>query len=256
MLSRRATLSASFTPSAPGPRKSSISISDNATGSPHTIILTGVGTAVSLAPPSVTFPNQNVGTSSAPQVITLTNLGSAILHLWQTAIGGTNAEDFSETTTCGRTLAARAGCTVSVTFTPTTSGTRTASALFSDDGGGSPQAVGLAGTGSVTAGSASLSTTKLSFGGEPVGRQSSPQTVVLTNTGKVRLTIGRITVAGSRQDFLQTNNCGAALEAGAKCAVKVVFRPQRLGPSVAKLILPHDGAGPSSVDLWGTGSLH
>jgi hypothetical protein len=141
------TLKATFKPTAAGPRKSSISISDNAGGTPQTLILTGVGTAASLSPTSLTFASQPVDTSSPAQTVTLTNTGSGTLNLWQIAIVGTNAGDFSKTTTCGSDLGGGANCTVSVTFKPTATGARTATLLFGDDGGGSPQAVSLAGTG-------------------------------------------------------------------------------------------------------------
>ena len=141
------TLKPTFKPTAPGPRKSLLSVSDNAGNSPQTVILTGVGTAASLSAASLSFASQTVGTSSAAQMITLKNLGIATMHLWQIAIGGTNSGDFSKTTTCGATLAASVSCTVSVTFKPTATGARSASVLFSNDGGGSPQAVSLTGTG-------------------------------------------------------------------------------------------------------------
>jgi hypothetical protein len=141
-------LNMTFTPTAGGPRKSSIVISSNAVGSPLTVILTGVGVAGGPSPTSLPFASQTVGTSSAAQTITFTNKGSATMNLWQIAILGANAGDFSKTTTCGSTLGAGANCTVSVTFKPTATGARTGSVLFSDDGGGSPQAVSLSGTGS------------------------------------------------------------------------------------------------------------
>jgi uncharacterized membrane protein YczE len=67
------------------------------------------------------------------------------MNLWQIAILGANAGDFSQTNTCGGTLGAGASCAVNVTFTPSATGIRTASLLFSDDGGASPQAVTLTG---------------------------------------------------------------------------------------------------------------
>jgi hypothetical protein len=141
-------LNVTFTPTAAGPRKSSISISSNVGGGPPSIILSGVGTAGGPSPTSLSFASQTVGTSSAAQTITFTNKGSATMNLWQIAILGANAGDFSKTTTCGSTLGVGANCTVSVTFKPTATGVRTASVLFSDDGGGSPQSVSLTGTGS------------------------------------------------------------------------------------------------------------
>jgi hypothetical protein len=142
-------LSVTFKPTGPGPRKSSISISDNAAGSPQTVVLTGVGTAASLSPTALPFAGQTVNTSSAAQTIILTNKGTVTMNLWQIAILGANAGDFSLSppSTCGSTLGTGANCTVSVTFKPTATGARTASVLFSNDGGGSPQAVTLTGTG-------------------------------------------------------------------------------------------------------------
>jgi hypothetical protein len=110
---------------------------DAGSGAQNVIIL---GTAIRLSPPSLTF-------GSSPQRVTVTNGGTSTLHLYQIAIVGANAGDFSKTTTCGSTLAFGASCTVSVTFTPKATGMRTASLLFSDDARGSPQAVGLTGTG-------------------------------------------------------------------------------------------------------------
>jgi len=170
-----------FKPTSLGPRKTLISINDSASGSPHGVILTGVGTAVSLSPANLNFGNQNVGTSSAPQSITILNKSSAALNLWQIAILGPNAGDFSKTSTCGSTLGAAANCTVSVTFNPTAAGTRSALALFSDDGGGSPQAISLAGAGVAVAASPSPSTS--SSGNQVIATTNSTTTPVLSNTG-------------------------------------------------------------------------
>jgi hypothetical protein len=141
------TLNGTFKPTAGGPRKSSISISDNAPKSPQTLLLTGTGTAVSLSPGSLNYGNQTVGTSSSSQQITITNEGSATIRFYEIALGGANPGDFAKSSTCGNTLAAGANCTVSVTFKPTATGTRTASLLFSDNGGGNLQSIGLTGTG-------------------------------------------------------------------------------------------------------------
>jgi hypothetical protein len=140
-------LSVTFSPTASGPRKSAINISINSAGS-QVIFLTGVGTAVQLSPTSLSFPSQNVGTSGTPQTVTLSNLGSSPMNIWQMALRGTNAADFSKSSTCGATLAAGNNCGITVTFTPSAAGTRSASLLISDDGGGSPQSVSLSGSGS------------------------------------------------------------------------------------------------------------
>jgi hypothetical protein len=135
-----------FAPTASGPRKSAINIKDSS-GDSLFVILTGVGSAVGLSPASLSFPSQSVGTSGTPQTVTLSNLGSGPMNIWQIALRGVNAADFSKSSTCGKTPAAGSNCGITVTFTPSAAGTRSASLLISDDGGGSPQSVSLSGTG-------------------------------------------------------------------------------------------------------------
>ena len=115
-----------------------------------------------------------------------------------TTIGfaGTNSGDFSDTTDCGTTLASSAVCTVHVTFTAGAVGARSGTLSLSDDAPGSPQTVGLTGTG-VNASAVRLSATTITFAGETVGTASTPQSVTLTNTGNVTLNIASIAVTGT-----------------------------------------------------------
>jgi hypothetical protein len=145
------TISVKFTPTATGPRQAAVTIVSNAPTSPNAVFVSGAGTAVSLSPASLSFGGVAVGNSTTLPV-TLTNLGSAMVHLWQLDMSGTNAGDFSQTNNCGASVAAQGSCTITVKFTPSASGTRTASLLLLDDGGGSPQAVGLSGSGSDVSG--------------------------------------------------------------------------------------------------------
>jgi len=114
--------------------------------------LSGTGTApvAVLSPTSLNFGNQKQQTTSAAQTVTLSNTGTAQLTINSIAIGGTNAGDFSRTTTCGATLAAGSNCTVSVKFKPTKKGTRTATLTVTDNSNAvsnSTQFVSLSGTG-------------------------------------------------------------------------------------------------------------
>src|ERR1041384_5803897 len=77
------------------------------------------GSGVSLNPTSVTFKTAQVLLTTSPaQSITLTNSGSSALTITSIAASG----DFAATNNCGATLAAKAKCTISVTFTPTAVG--------------------------------------------------------------------------------------------------------------------------------------
>jgi sugar lactone lactonase YvrE len=107
--------------------------------------------AVSLSANSLSFPAQMVGTSSAPETVTLTNSGSATLGITSISITGTDAGDYSQTNTCGPSLAPSLNCTVTVTFSPRAKGTRTAALAFNGNaancGEAGPQTIALSGTG-------------------------------------------------------------------------------------------------------------
>jgi hypothetical protein len=116
------TISVTFTPTASGAVSEQITITDDAPGQPQVVDLTGTGTGpgVSLSSTSLAFGSQIVGTNSAAQTLTLKNTGNDILKITGIAV----SSDFSETDTCGASVAAAVQCAISVTFTPTTSGAR------------------------------------------------------------------------------------------------------------------------------------
>lgn len=134
-----------FTPTQVGARTGTLTITDNATGSPQTVSLSGTGIApVTLTPASKTFPATKVGTTGAPKVFTLSNKQSVAL----TGISTGTTGDFSiSATTCSTSLAAKSSCTISVVFSPTQLGTRTGSLQVNDSAAGSPQTSSLTGTG-------------------------------------------------------------------------------------------------------------
>jgi hypothetical protein len=107
---------------------------------------------VTLSTAALSFGNQTINTTSAAQNISLTNNGPGALTISSITITGTNAGDFARTTTCPigpATLAVGASCGISVTFTPTASGARSAAVSISDNGSGSPRTVTLSGTGAL-----------------------------------------------------------------------------------------------------------
>src|SRR5207245_2144033 len=168
-------------PTVAAARTATLSISDNAAGSPHTVSLSGTGTGTgtppvaSVSPTSVVFANQQVNTTSAAQNVTLSNTGGSTLTISSIAITGANPGDFAQTNTCGTSVAAGANCTISVTFRPTAIGSRIASLSVPDNAAGSPQTVTLSGTG--TSPAVTLSPTSLAFGDQPLNTTSAIQTV-------------------------------------------------------------------------------
>jgi hypothetical protein len=136
-----------FTPQVPGKVTGSVNISDSASPKPQVIELTGAGTVAKLVPLHLTFPAQKVGSTSAPQNVTLTNQSNTSLSITQAYVDGRNYEDFSETNNCPSSLNAGASCTFTITFDPRKTGTRISALYILDNGGGSPQTIPLAGTG-------------------------------------------------------------------------------------------------------------
>jgi hypothetical protein len=141
------TVSMTFQPQVAAARSASLTITDNAPGSPRNVAMTGTGTMVSVSPASLTFASQLVGTTSASQNVTLGNVGPGTLTITSILIGGTNPGDFTQTNTCGSTLASGATCTVSVTFAPKARYTRRATLNMADSDLTSPETVTLTGTG-------------------------------------------------------------------------------------------------------------
>jgi len=235
------TITVTFKPTQIEPRSASITITDNAAGSPQTIGLSGTGLVsgpnATPSPSSLTFATQLVGTSSSAQSVTLTNWGTTALSITSIAA----SRDFSQTNTCGSSLAADASCTISVTFKPTQRGTRTGTLSITDNAPASPQTISLTGTGTVV----EFNPTSLSFG------NSGTLTTTLSNTGSTALSISSITITGSTT-FSQTNTCGASVAAGGSCTITVTFKPTGFGSFSGDVSVSDNGGGsPQQVPLSG-----
>ena len=134
-----------FTPTQLGSRSGSLSVSDNALGSPQTASLFGTGTAAAtLTPASASFPKTKVGAQSAAKTFTLSNKQKVTL----TGISPSTTGNFAITgSTCGSSLASKGKCTFSVVFQPTKTGVQTGTLQVSDSAPGNPQISNLSGTG-------------------------------------------------------------------------------------------------------------
>jgi len=144
------TINLTFAPSASGARSGTLTIADNASGSPQAVSLTGTGTApaASFSPAALSFGTQKVGTTSAQKTVKLSNAGTAPLTITSIVVTGTNRSDFSQTNNCPSTINPGANCSIKVTFKPAATGNRTGAITVTDNASGSPQAVGLKGSGS------------------------------------------------------------------------------------------------------------
>lgn len=88
-------------------------------------------------------------------------------------------------------------CLINVTFTPAATRLRSASLTITDDAGGSPHTVSVAGTGAAVP-IVTLSPQSLTFGHVNENSATAPQTVILSYTGNALLSIPSITFSGPR----------------------------------------------------------
>jgi hypothetical protein len=134
-----------YSPAASGNRYGALFVYSNDAYSPYTVVLQGGGQSISLSPTKLTFPSQSVGTTSAPQTITVTNPSTT-----QSLILGplSTTGDFASNSNCPSSLLPGATCSVSTTFTPSAIGTRTGVANVVSSDFNSPALINLTGTGS------------------------------------------------------------------------------------------------------------
>ena len=210
-----------------------------------------------VSPGSLTFSNQNVGTTSGSQPVALSNTGTAAL----TITGIATNSNFGQTNNCGSSLAASASCTINVTFSPTTTGPLTGTLTITDNNNGvagSTQTVNLSGTG--TAPAVSLSTSSLSFGNQPLSTTSAAQTVTVTNTDTANLSISTVAIGGTNaSDFAKSaDTCtGATVTPNKTCTVSVTFTPSATGSLSASLNFTDNASNsPQAVSLTGTGTAN
>ncbi len=252
------TVAITFTPTAVGAATATVTLTDNAAGSPQTVTLNGTGTAA--AAPALSFStltafNANAGSTSAPQTLTVTNTGTASVTFSTIALGGANGSAFNFAgNSCTAVLAPGASCSITLTFLASTGASYTGSLIFTDNVTGSPQSVPLTATG--VGSYASVSPTSLTFPATAIGSAAPVQSVVLTNTGNIALTISTINVTNSAgTSFAQTNNCPATVAVNGSCTISVTFTPSASGTLFGNVNIGSNAVGSTaSFSLTGSGT--
>lgn len=239
------TINAYFQPQVAGTATAQVEIASDAATSP-TIGLTGTATAqqTAIEPQRLSFPGQELNTSSAARQITFTNAGVVPLTV-NVAVDGPDAALFSSTDNCSAgVLSTMSSCVLNVTFTPTTSGIKTAQVtVTTSDSAFATMTVPLSGQAGIPV--ASLSANTIAFGDQRLGTDTVRELKV-TNTGTFPLTLADISVSGA--GFTATNTCSGPIAIDGFCTVSVTFSPNSLGSSTGSLsvdgqVVPLSGAG-------------
>jgi len=258
------SISITFVPTNTGSQQATLSITDNAPGSPQSVTLTGAGTAppppapaVTVTPDPVSFPTIVQGSTGSPINVGVTNSGNATLHISSVVLGGNNPGDFSMTNLCNGPYAANASCIITVTFTPLAAGQRSATLSITDDAQNSPQSIQVSGTATAapsTTPAVSLSSTSLSFAAITQGTSSTAQNVTVTSSGGGPLHISSVVLGGANSgDFTLTNGCTASAYAvNSTCTIGVSFTPLAPGARAATVTLADDAINsPQVINLGG-----
>ncbi len=202
------------------------------------------------APSTLTFGSEQVGTSSAPMLVTLSDTGTAPLTVNSIAASG----DFTQTNNCGGSLAPDSSCTIDVDFAPSASGTRTGTLTITDNNNGfigSQQTVSLSGTGTGLLSKMSVSPTSLSFGNQPLNMTSGLRPVTVTNTGTAPLTVSSVAASA---EYADTSTCTSPVNPGGTCTLNISFTPTALGTQTGTVTLNSNASNdPQVVNLTGNG---
>jgi hypothetical protein len=199
-------------------------------------------------PFSLAFGALPVGATSAAKVVTLRNTSTGTVSINSIAATGNYAV---ASTTCGASLIAAATCTVNVTFTPGVNGALPGSLAISDSAPDSPQTVALSGTGNLPV---TIVPTTLAFGTEAVGSTSAAKIVTLTNNQTSTLSFG-YAASGDYAISSTETTCAGSLAAAGKCNLAIIFSPTEAS-AINGAISITDGTSfsPQLVPLSGTGT--
>ena len=193
------TLTVTFSPAVAGSRTANLMLTDSAPGSPQFANLAGTGVAAPLASIStvaLSFGNQPLGVISPPQFVNVNNTGTAPLTGLSASIVGPNAADFIQTNNCPNPLFVFSVCTITVAFTPSDLGPRSATLQISDNAPDNPQLVALTGTGillpsqlAFMPGPPPTITAGNSIGIVSVAVETSRSAIVASSTASIQVTI-------------------------------------------------------------------
>ena len=245
-------LSVTFAPTQAGTATGTLTIVE--AGGTQTVQLSGKGASPptdTLSPPSLTFSGTMIGETSLAQTITLTNSGGVPL----TSVAVSASGPYQVTSNCGTQLTGGASCGVSVVFVPTAAGTQTGALAVSDFQ--KTQMVPLTGTG-LAPPVIGVNPASLSFPSQQIGAGSVPLALTVNNGGGAPMSNVGFQITGLSAGSFSTgaSTCGAVLNNGSSCTVRVIFTPAATGGNAATLTVSSStlGVKAATVALSGNGT--
>ncbi len=198
-------------------------------------------------------------TTDATQTLRIRDTGSGALSIVSTAITGATPSDFSLSGSCHGQIAAGAGCTLVVHFSPGAEGPRSARLAITHDAAAKPVDVALTGIGLPPPVPAiSVSPAHVDFGSITVGQRSSFVTLTVHNSGSGNLIFRAVHLVGSdaAEFHAVSGTCDGLpfLAPDSDCTIGVRFLPSKPGSRRARLEIRNNSPTPAVfVNLRGQG---
>jgi TolB protein len=208
---------------------------------------------LAVSPATWDFGYQAVGTTSSIESFALTNSGTAALTINSVQLASTQAFKI-RANTCGSSIVAAGSCSISVTFTPSMSGSISDAVQISYGSPATIQSISLTGNGATPL--ASVAPTALNFGNQSMPG-SSTAVATLTNSGNASLSNISASISGiNAGDYaISSDGCsGVILPANSNCLITISFSPKAKGSRIAALSIADSASGsPQAISLTGTG---
>jgi hypothetical protein len=259
------TIGIGFTPSTLGMHSATLSVFDNASSSPQSVAASGTGVAdMTVTPTGYAFGSVKIG-STRPKTFVVHNFQTnAVTLTLPPGFSGPNASDFSVTGgTCltltpASTLAAKAICTLIVTYAPTQLGTESALMTVAD----SPDTLGpymIPLTTAENIPATVIPASTLAFGTLTARTPTKTKDITVTNLSAFALPVSEGSTTGPNAgDFAVTGGTcgGGTVAANSTCTIAITFTPTA-GPSAESasiaVSIGSDPTSPHNIALTGTG---
>lgn len=228
-------------------------------------IIPASGAKLAATPPSVTFAAQVEGVSTAQQglanpTVTLQNLGDQPVTLSAIKV---SSPVFSQTNNCNGAVPAAGNCTLTLSYTPTTTATQTGTLTFASNATLNPT-VQLSGSGKsdsflLATCDGATECAGLTYTDTVVGGSAPAQVLTVTNLGNATVALTSI-VSSLPPDFGVLTNCpltGGGLAQHKTCQISITFRPAQVGlrPGAITIKWPGTTANSLTIPVTGTGLL-
>ncbi len=243
-------ISITFSPTSNVSKSGAVTITDNATGSPQVVTLSGKGIDAPyglLSTTDLEFGSALVNSIVPPRIVTLTNTGNRPLNVSSVVL---ISALISQTNDCITSLAPGSMCTITVTIKALYRGGITGKITITDDAPNSPHVIFVRLNVQYPA-TARFEGSTVDVVASPVGTPYEIGWVRLTNIGDLPLSITSITTSG---DFSQTNDCSSSLKGNSLCTINLTFTPRALGLRTGVLTVVDNAANsPQTLALSGNG---